>query len=61
MEKSKFAHKHIIQVGQFLPEDIRKINQRRRDHNRLGFAHQLAFVRFANRFPAQQLKERWRY
>ena len=26
----------------------------RRAHNRLGFAYQLAFIRLANRFPAQQ-------
>ena len=57
MEKSKFSHEHIIQVGQFSPEDIREISQRRRDHNRLGFAYQLAFVHPANRFPAMQPME----
>jgi hypothetical protein len=57
MEKSKFSHEHIIQVGQFAPEDIKEISQRRRDHNRLGFAYQLAFVRLSNRFPAQQPME----
>jgi TnpA family transposase len=34
--------------------DIHEIQQRRRDHNCLGFAYQLAFVRLANRFPTQQ-------
>ena len=33
---------------------MKEILQRRRDHNRLGFAYQMAFVRLVNRFPAQQ-------
>ena len=49
-----YSHEQIIQAGQFTPEDINKISQRRRDHNRLGFAYQIAFVRLANRFPAQR-------
>ena len=57
MEKSKFSHEQIVQIGRFSPKDIREISQRRRDHNRLGFAYQLAFVRLSNRFPAQQPME----
>ena len=57
MLKSRFSHEQIIQAGQFTPEDIKEIMQRRRDHNRLGFAYQLAFVRLANRFPTQQPME----
>ena len=57
MEESKFSHEHVIQVGRFSSEDIREIGQKRRDRNRLGFAYQLAFVRLANRFPAQQPME----
>ena len=57
MEESKFSHEQIVQVGRFTPEDIREISQRRRDHNRLGFAYQLAFVRLSNRFPTQQPME----
>ena len=57
MEESKFSHEYVIQVGRFSSEDIREIGQKRRDHNRLGFAYQLAFVRLANRFPAQQPME----
>jgi len=57
MEESKFPHEYIVQVGRFSPKDIREIGQRRRDYNRLGFAYQLAFVRLANRFPAQQPME----
>jgi hypothetical protein len=54
MSKSLYSHEQIIQAGQFAPEDLKEILQRRRDQNRLGFAYQLAFVRLANRFPAQQ-------
>lgn len=57
MEESKLSHEYIVQIGRLSPEDIREISQRRRDHNRLGFAYQLAFVRLANRFPAQQPME----
>ena len=35
-------------------EDLACIAQRRSEHNRLGFAYQLAFVRRFNRFPAQE-------
>ena len=31
-----------------------EIQERRQEHTRLGFAYQLAFVRLAHRFPAQQ-------
>ena len=54
MSKSVYSHEQIIQAGQFTPEDLSEILQRRRDHTRLGFAYQMAFVRLANRFPAQQ-------
>jgi hypothetical protein len=57
MSKSEFSHDQIIQASQFTPEDIKEILQRRRDHNRLGFAYQLAFVRLTNRFPSQQPME----
>ena len=54
MSKSMYSHEQIIQAGQFTPEDMKEVLQRRRDHNRLGFAYQMAFVRLTNRFPAQQ-------
>jgi Domain of unknown function (DUF4158) len=41
----------------FSPEDMTRIMQCRGEHNCLGFAYQLAFVRFFNRFPAQELLE----
>ncbi len=36
------------------PADLELIQQRRRNHNRLGFAYQLAYVRLFNQFPTQQ-------
>ncbi len=38
----------------FSPEDTTLILQCRGEHNRLGFAYQLAFVRSLNRFPIQE-------
>ncbi|MCP4899241.1 MAG: Tn3 family transposase, partial [bacterium] len=44
----------LIQQARLTPADLELIQQRRRDHNRLGFAYQLAHVRLFNRFPTQQ-------
>jgi hypothetical protein len=41
----------------FSAEDIARIMTCRGEHNRLGFAYQLAFVQSLNRFPAQDLLE----
>ena len=43
-----------LSQAQFSAEDITSIMQCRGEHNRLGFAYQLAFVRFFNRFPTQE-------
>jgi hypothetical protein len=40
--------------GQITASDLEQIQECRRDHNKLGFAYQLAFVRIFNRFPLQQ-------
>jgi hypothetical protein len=47
-------HEQLLQQAQFSPEDIARIMQCRGEHNRLGFAYQLAFVRSLNRFPIQE-------
>ena len=44
----------LIRDGTFLEEDRRQIAQRRRGHNQLGFAYQIAFVRVLGRFPRQE-------
>jgi len=54
MSNSSFSHEEIVREGKFSAEDMTEIKKRRRDYNRLGYAYQLAFVRLASRFPAQQ-------
>ena len=44
----------LIRDGSFLENDWREIAQRRRAHNRLGFAYQIAFVLVLGRFPQQE-------
>ncbi|MGH9858254.1 MAG: DUF4158 domain-containing protein, partial [Acidobacteriota bacterium] len=54
MSTVRFSHDEIVREAKFSPEDMAEIQMRRQDHTRLGFAYQLAFVRLAQRFPAQQ-------
>ena len=54
MQSPNVSHEQILRMAQFSAEDLTEINQRRRAHNQLGFAYQLAFVRLTNRFPIQQ-------
>ena len=44
----------LIRDGSFLENDWREIAQRRRSHNRLGFAYPIAFVRVLGRFPQHE-------
>jgi pyoverdine/dityrosine biosynthesis protein Dit1 len=41
-------------LAKLTAKDLQEIERRRRDHNRLGFAYQLAFMRVYNRFPIQR-------
>jgi hypothetical protein len=54
MSPPRHSHEQLVNLAKLTAEDIAEVNQRRRPHNRLGFAYQMAFVRLANRFPAQQ-------
>jgi hypothetical protein len=54
MSTLSFSHEQLVRKAKFRAEDFEFINTRRRAHNRLGFAYQLAFVQLANRFPTQQ-------
>ncbi len=51
---NNYTREQLLVLARFMPEDLVEIKQRRRDHNRLGFAYQLAFVRLFNRFPSQR-------
>lgn len=53
MKSHFYTQEQLITLAKFFPGDIEQIYQRRRQHNRLGFGYQLAFVRVANRFPRQ--------
>ncbi|MCY4240294.1 MAG: DUF4158 domain-containing protein [Rhodobacter sp.] len=44
----------LIREAGLQDADWRLIRQRRRLHNRLGFAYQMAFVRVVGRFPQQE-------
>ena len=44
----------LIRDGTFVEQDRLEIRRRRRGHNRLGFAYQIAFVRILGRFPRQE-------
>ena len=50
----EISRPRLIRDGTFLEEDRREIERRRRGHNRLGFAYQIAFVRVLGRFPRQE-------
>lgn len=54
MKPLSFSHEQLLNQAQFSKEDTARILQCRRQHNRLGFGYQMAFVRMANRFPIQQ-------
>ena len=54
MMPPSFPPQQSLAQGRFSAEDLACIAPCRGDHNRLGFAYQLAFVRVFNRFPAQE-------
>jgi hypothetical protein len=53
MSISAFSHALILQYAAFSRDDKQLIAKRRGQHNQIGFAYQLAFVRIAFRFPMQ--------
>jgi TnpA family transposase len=58
MTPLSFSRGQMIREASLTEADLVEIAQCRRDHNRLGFAYQIGFVRLFNRFPAQQPLER---
>ncbi len=51
---NNYTREQLLVLAKLTAEDLEEIEQRRRDHNRLGFAYQLAFMRVYNRFPIQR-------
>jgi len=51
---SSFSPQELVKHATLTKKDMFQINQCRFDHNRLGFAYQLSFIRLVNRFPGQQ-------
>ena len=51
------SRERLTAQSSFTSQDIEQINQCRVDHNRLGFAYNLAFVKLNNYFPQQQPSE----
>ena len=49
-----FSRGQLVREATLTEDDLAEIAKCRRDHNRLGFAYQVGFVRLFNRFPAQQ-------
>jgi len=50
----KFTIDQLVNLAPMTQEDLKRINQCRRQHNKLGFCYQLSFVKLLNRFPVQQ-------
>ena len=49
-----FSRGQMVREATLTEADLAEVAKCRRDHNRLGFAYQVGFVRLFNRFPAQQ-------
>lgn len=49
-----YSREQLVQQVALTAEDMQQVWLCRRDHNRLGFAYQVGFVRLLNRFPQQE-------
>ena len=54
MNKPHFTQEQLIQVAKLSDADIRIVNECRGEHNKLGFAYQLCYVKLFNRLPMQR-------
>jgi hypothetical protein len=52
-EPQIYSQKQLITLGTLLLSDVEQVMLCRRDHNKLGFAYQLIFVKLHNFFPVQ--------
>jgi hypothetical protein len=49
-----YTREQLLVLAKLTAEDLEEIERCRRDHNRLGFAYQLAFMFVYNRLPIQR-------
>lgn len=54
MEITNYSHSQLVEFGTLTSQDIKRVNQCRRNYNKLGFAYQVIFVKLANYFPKQK-------
>jgi TnpA family transposase len=54
MTPPSFSRGQMVRDASLTEADLDEVAKCRRDHNRLGFAYQIGFVRLFHRFPAQQ-------
>jgi hypothetical protein len=57
MTPLSYSRGQLVREATLTEADLAEVAKRRRDHNRLGFAYQIGFVRLFSRFPAQQSLE----
>ena len=53
MTPLSFSQGQMVREASLTEDDLAEVDRCRRDHNRLGFAYQIGFVRLFSRFPAQ--------
>src|SRR5262245_8830838 len=54
MMSLSYSRGQMVREASLTEADLAEVAQCRRDHNRLGFAYQIGFVRLFSRFPDQQ-------
>ena len=54
MTPLSYSRGQLVREVTLTEADLAEVAKCRRDHNRLGFAYQIGFVRLFSRFPAQQ-------
>ena len=54
MTPLSYSRGQLVREATMTEADLAEVAKCRRDHNRLGFAYQVGFVRLFSRFPAQQ-------